>query len=808
MNFFTLPVGQAMTSVAPNLSGTTDSVSFSVSPSLPAGLSLDLSTGVISGTPTQVSGPQDYVVTASTPDSGSASTTLTIKVFSMLVITYTGSPFSFNQDTTISSISPTVSGGTIATCSISPNLPAGLSLSNTCMISGIPTVASPMTTYTVSGATGDGAVGSAFIQMAVVGSASQLAFGVAPSTMATAGVPLPVQPLIQVQDSVGNPVAVSTPQITLSAYQDATCTTAYTEMSADTNPLSPSAGIAQFTGVTFTHSGPVYLKATAGSWVSPCSSPVAVIAATPSALVFSSGTSSVETTELSFATQPVLELRDSYGNAVSSWSNPATLTAYTDVNCSNPSSGALGAALNPVTPSGGSATFSNVSFSTRGAIYLKAETAGFSTCSNAIVMKGAWTWKSGMSTSGSAGIYGTLGSASASFVPGSRQYAATWTDSSGKLWLFGGSGYDSGSTLGYLNDLWKFDPVTGSWSWISGSQSAGAPGVYGTQNQANASNVPGGRMSAVTWVDNTGKLWLFGGKGIDANANTGVLSDLWMFDPLSKQWTWVSGPKVNGQVGSFGTPGMLSSGNVPSSREEAVAWTDISGNFWLFGGYGDDSVGTVGNLNDLWKYDVAAHQWAWMGGTELSDQTGVWGSQGVPSTSNYPGARASAVSWVDPVSGDLWLFGGNGEDASSSAGDLNDLWKYKISTGEWTWVDGSSSAGAAGTYGTQGVEGSNAPGARAGGVAWSDPAGYLWLMGGSNLNDLWRFNLGNHEWMWVGGAETAFQTSSYGTKGIKATTNLPGSRIGASAWSTSNGRFWFFGGGQSTAYYNDLWTYY
>jgi hypothetical protein len=31
-------------------------------------------------------------------------------------------------------------------------------------------------------------------------------------------------------------------------------------------------------------------------------------------------------------------------------------------------------------------------------------------------------------------------------------------DASGNFWLFGGLGMDSTGTLGYLNDLWKFEP--------------------------------------------------------------------------------------------------------------------------------------------------------------------------------------------------------------------------------------------------------------------------------------------------------------------------------------------------------------
>ena len=41
------------------------------------------------------------------------------------------------------------------------------------------------------------------------------------------------------------------------------------------------------------------------------------------------------------------------------------------------------------------------------------------------------------------GVYGTLGIAAAGNIPGARDSAATWTDSNGNFWLFGGEGADS-----------------------------------------------------------------------------------------------------------------------------------------------------------------------------------------------------------------------------------------------------------------------------------------------------------------------------------------------------------------------------
>jgi len=68
--------------------------------------------------------------------------------------------------------------------------------------------------------------------------------------------------------------------------------------------------------------------------------------------------------------------------------------------------------------------------------------------------------------------------------------------------------------------------------------------------------------------------------------------------------------------------------------------------------------------------------------------------------------------------------------------------------GEWTWVNGANVANQIGTYGTLGTAApGNIPGARYGGVGWTDPAGDFWLFGGYGydatgnifLNDLWKY---------------------------------------------------------------------
>jgi len=422
-----------------------------------------------------------------------------------------------------------------------------------------------------------------------------------------------------------------------------------------------------------------------------------------------------------------------------------------------------------------------------------------------------WTWVGGSNTVNAAGVYGTLGVASTGNVPGSREYAVSWTDPSGNFWLFGGYGYVSSGSLGYSNDLWKFNPTTGTWEWVGGSNTVTPGGIYGTQGVASTGNAPGSREYAVSWTDPSGNLWLFGGYGFVSPSNNGYLNDLWKFDPTAGTWEWVSGSNNTYASGVYGTLGVPSTSNVPGARTGAVSWSDSSGNLWLFGGNG----GGI-ELNDLWEFKPTAKTWTWVSGSNTGDSVGIYGTQGVASTSNVPGARSGAVSWTDS-SGNLWLFGGFGFDPSGS-GDLNDLWEFNPTAGTWEWVSGSNTPDASGVYGTLGLAAtSNVPGARSlAGSSWTDSSGNLWLFGGNGssarLNDLWKFNPTAGSWTWVGGSNTGNASGVYGILGAASTSNVPGARQTALSWTDPSGNLWLFGGfgndsSGSNGILNDMWKY-
>lgn len=358
---------------------------------------------------------------------------------------------------------------------------------------------------------------------------------------------------------------------------------------------------------------------------------------------------------------------------------------------------------------------------------------------------GLWTWVSGTGTLDTAGLYGTQGVASAANRPGARETAFSWMDASGNLWLFGGIGKGAGAGAGELNDLWKFSPTTGEWTWVAGTNGIDSLGTYGTLGVAGAANTPGGRDAGVTWIDGSGNLWLMGGNGFGASGAADSLNDHWKFSPTLGQWAWMGGSTATGASGSYGTRGVAAPANTPGARYTHVAGIDTAGNFWLMGGYGADSVSTTGYLNDLWKYSPATGQWTWVSGSNLADPTGNYGTQGVASASNAPAAKSSGVGWVDKA-GNFWAMGGL---SSSLSGNQNDLWKYSPSTDQWTWVSGANTGGASATYGTRGASATaNTPGGRYSAGAWIDTTGNLWLMGGYGkdstgtdgyLNDLWRY---------------------------------------------------------------------
>jgi N-acetylneuraminic acid mutarotase len=345
--------------------------------------------------------------------------------------------------------------------------------------------------------------------------------------------------------------------------------------------------------------------------------------------------------------------------------------------------------------------------------------------------------------------------ASGASNPGPRDSHSGWKDAYGNFWIYGGE-INSQS----LNDLWKYDPVAGQWTRVSGDSGTYVPGVYGTKGVAAPANKPGARSGQNGWAGASGHFWVFGGYGMDSASQLNMLNDLWEYDTLTKQWTWISGDPAGADAGIYGVKGVADSTNKPGSRFYSSGWSDNAGNVWIFGGYGYDDARVQGVLNDLWKYDIHTGKWTWVSGDSTAVPAGVtaqgiYGTKGLADTANKPPARYLHSAVFDGA-GNAWIFGGV-DDANST---YNDLWKYALSTNQWTWVSGDNTPNNAGTYGQKGYASTaGEPGARYGVVFEGDNSGHLWLFGGLGyfssgelyLNDLWGYTIASNQWTWVSG---------------------------------------------------------
>lgn len=163
----TVTTGQAIPASTPTVTGSV--TSYSISPALPAGLALNSTTGVISGTPTASSPTTTYTITA-TNSGGATTTTIQLTVSAPLPppsgLSYPQTTINAIVGQAIATDTPTVTG-TVSSYTVAPALPAGLSINATTgTISGTPTVVATQASYTVTAVNASGST-TATVQITV-----------------------------------------------------------------------------------------------------------------------------------------------------------------------------------------------------------------------------------------------------------------------------------------------------------------------------------------------------------------------------------------------------------------------------------------------------------------------------------------------------------------------------------------------------------------------------------------------------------------------------------------------------------------
>lgn len=403
------------------------------------------------------------------------------------------------------------------------------------------------------------------------------------------------------------------------------------------------------------------------------------------------------------------------------------------------------------------------------------------------------------------GNFGVQGVAAPTNEPPGVYECASWKDTAGNFWIFGGVNH----FIGEHSALWKYEIATNEWTWMKGPDAYDQAGVYGTKGVPDPSNHPGARgWGAASWTDLNGDFWLFGGNGHDQSGLSGYLNDLWKYDVSTNEWTWMSGSPSVGDPGSYTQFGVPNAVDYPSSRGEVNAtWVDTSNNLWLFGGL------QFGVFDDLWRYDITTGFWTWMHGTSAGGTAPNHGTKGVTHPANTPGARSCYSTWLSSSS-DLMLFGGMTGFVGGSS--FSDTWEFDLSLGQWTWVAGPSSPNSPGASGAQcdPSDGYHPQSRFENRSTAVDACGNVFTFGGLTnagqyFNDLWWYDRENHEWSWIGGDIVPNQLTVFGDKGVPAPANKPGGRGGSVAWLDGESNFWVYGGLSNVpiADYNELWKF-
>jgi N-acetylneuraminic acid mutarotase len=389
---------------------------------------------------------------------------------------------------------------------------------------------------------------------------------------------------------------------------------------------------------------------------------------------------------------------------------------------------------------------------------------------------GAWTDKSGSGTKPSA----------------RSQHSMIFDSKAGKILLFGGGRSTINGdimTVGLaFDDTWEYDGATATWSKLATDSAPSARIDFG-----------------FAYSSQTNKAYLFGGMEITTAGVDGTpVQDSWEWDGAAGTWTERTGPgdkpsprfahamaidSSKGQAVIFGGYDMISGGSLndvwywnlvsgtwtgtqasvgvtwPSQRQwSSLAFSTSTSRLYLVAGLVNDQsgyggmgggYGGVGGMTGApicfpgSPYCSSSSSGATREVWELNTATTTWVDRSAPS--NSPGPRSSHAMAADPVTGKVYVFGG--QDDTGTARD--DLWEWNGDK----WVECSADVKPPARYDT--------------GLAYDPARKSLILFGGSSgtytyygttdvLADTWEWNTGTRKWTQLFPTLSPSQRSGHG----------------------------------------------
>jgi len=227
------------------------------------------------------------------------------------------------------------------------------------------------------------------------------------------------------------------------------------------------------------------------------------------------------------------------------------------------------------------------------------------------------------------------------------------------VFIFGGKGCDSVNSInkGFLSDIWRFDLITNTYTYLAGSTTYNAKSVYTTPGVTI-----GGRQFHTMAIGGSA-VYIFGGFGYDS---TGIvnLNDLFSVDISTFTVTFLQGSTTGNKNGNYTTPS-----GFPGSRQgHTMSYISSTQSLLVFGGNGYDfNSPSPGLLNDLWQYDISGKIWTFLTQNKSSGVKSTYATPGVI------GGRDSHAMALQPSTNTLYVVGGTGYDASGNIGNLNDV---------------------------------------------------------------------------------------------------------------------------------------
>lgn len=412
--------------------------------------------------------------------------------------------------------------------------------------------------------------------------------------------------------------------------------------------------------------------------------------------------------------------------------------------------------------------------------------------------QGVWTWMHGDSIGSAfpagavrtAEVYGAFGAFDVSYTPGSRYRGSSCVDKDGMFWLYSGQRPKKNSGPGVIqvtNDLWKYDPTINQWALIKGNLAPNqSKVVWGIKGVESTSTMPPENLiDGAMLVDTNNNIWMV----------NGACNILWRYNISTNSWTWMTGDTTGvttGTLATYGTKGIGAPGNSPPKMKENLS-------FWLH--KKTNTIWLLDNSGDLWKYNIADNEWAWMQGNHAA--YGNFGTMGVESANNYIAQghwHDYHTTWMADEDDFIYVF-----DQYSTA-----MFRYNMKTNLWMWIAGADTSRLGNTVTAKfnsskcTFEAVAKPRKNTEGRAFDNTfrKDFLWSYGSYGGHDttqtgLWVFDPDVRQWSWADVGYMSTRPVRHGTKGVADTRNKPVLMGGFSHWVDLDGNFWTYSGLQN-----------